>query len=367
MRRFLRILYCTLNMIAVLALIGSILAQYINPNTFPYLEMLGLIFPVIVVFNIIASICWLAAADHKRYFLASMIPLMLSIPTIGKYFANNDNTPMPKEKNEIKFFSYNVMAFNYLGWKKNDNVKRQIFEYIKKEDPDIICFQEFHNDTHEKFIMLDSIKQQLNLSFIYYNQTYTIGNHYFQGNIIFSRYPIVSYGKINYERSGNSTIWTDIVKDDDTIRVYNSHMESYRLSHENKQTINELRKAQNVEAQKVENLVQKLIRAIKKRGAQTDELADSIANSPYPVISCGDFNAPPCSYVYNTIVNAGQLNDAFLEAGSGIGATFNWWPQLRLDYILTSKQFESKNFKRIGMKVSDHFPIMCTLQISDKQ
>lgn len=367
MRTFLRILYCSLNMIVVFALIGCLLTRYVNPNTFPYFELLGLGFPIIVVLNITASICWLAAADHKRYFLASFIPLLLSIPTIGYYFSNADKGPTVKEENDIKIFSQNVMAFNYYGWKENDNVKRQIFECIKKEDPDIICFQEFHNDTQEKFIMLDSIKQQLNLSFIYYNQTYTVGNHYYQGNIIFSRYPIVSNGKINFEKSGNSTIWADIVKGDDTIRVFNSHMESYRLSKENKQTINELGKAQNVPAHKVENLIQKMVKAMKKRGRQTDELGDTIANCPYPVISCGDLNAPACSYVYQNLVKAGNLNDAFMEAGSGIGATFNWWPQLRLDYILTEQEFECKNFKRIGIKASDHFPITCIVQHTDKQ
>ncbi len=365
MRVFLRTLYCTLNLVIVLALIGCLLTQYINPITFPYFELLALGFPIIVVLNIIASICWIAAADHKRYFLASIIPLMLSIPTIGKYFATNDNQPMPKQEQDIKVLSYNVMAFNYLGWRENKKVMQEIFDCIEKENPDIICFQEYHNDLHEDFIMLDSIKQQLNLSYTYNNKTYTVGNHYFQGNIIFSRYPIVSNGKINFEKTGNSTIWADIVKDNDTIRVFNSHLESYRLSPENKQTINELGKAQNVEANKVEHLVRKLTNAMKKRGDQTDEFAKSIAQSPYPIISCGDFNTPPCSYVYTSIVKSGDLNDAFLEAGSGIAATFNWWPQLRLDYILTSKQFECKNFKRIGIKVSDHFPITCTMQLNN--
>ena len=66
MRVFLRTLYCTLNLVIVLALIGCLLTQYINPITFPYFELLALGFPIIVVLNIIASICWIAAADHKR-------------------------------------------------------------------------------------------------------------------------------------------------------------------------------------------------------------------------------------------------------------------------------------------------------------
>ena len=58
------------------------------------------------------------------------------------------------------------------------------------------------------------------------------------------------------------------------------------------------------------------------------------------------------------------MKDAFLEAGFGIGATFNWWPQLRLDYILVSQNIDCKDFKRTGLKVSDHFPICCTLSLN---
>jgi len=363
MRLIVRILLFVLNALISLALLCCILAQYINPSSFPYCELLALGFPIIVIINIIASVCWIVAKDHKRYFLISFISLVLSIPTQLHYVAfGNDETPQEK-KNSIKIMSYNIMAFNYLGWEKNNEIKQQIFLYILKENPDVICLQEYHNDRNEKFIVLDSIKQQMNLSYVNYNKTFTIGDHYFQGNLICSRYPIVNSGKMDYQKTGNSTIWADIVKDGDTIRIYNSHLESYRLSHENKQTINDLGKVQNVEIKNVENVVTKLSKAITKRGVQTDELIYSLKECPYPIISCGDFNSPACSYTYQAIKSSRDLEDAFLAAGKGIGATFNWWPQLRLDYILVSPEFKCYNFKRTGLKVSDHFPISCTVQL----
>ncbi|MBR3980700.1 MAG: endonuclease/exonuclease/phosphatase family protein [Bacteroidales bacterium] len=368
MRLFVRILYAILNGVAVIALLSCIAARYVNPSSFPYFEIIGLTFPLIFIANVIAAICWLAAKEHKKYFLASFIPLVLSLPILFDYFSYKNPEENVRQENAkgLKVLSYNVMACNYLGWKRNSEVKQQIFSYIFHENPDIICFQEFHHDTHESFLLLDSIRQQLNLSYVFYNKSYSLGNHYFQGNLICSRYPIINTGEMKYQKSGNSTIWADIVCGKDTVRVYNSHLESYRLSQTDKHTINDMGKIQNVEPEKVESIVQKLARAIQKRGVQTDELTLSMTECPYSVISCGDFNAPPCSYTYHKVKSENNLKDAFLESGFGIGATFNWWPQLRLDYILVSHNIVCNDFKRTGLKVSDHFPICCTLTLNNE-
>ena len=97
MRLIVRILLFVLNALISLALLCCILAQYINPSSFPYCELLALGFPIIVIINIIASVCWIVAKDHKRYFLISFISLVLSIPTQLHYVAfGNDETPQEK-------------------------------------------------------------------------------------------------------------------------------------------------------------------------------------------------------------------------------------------------------------------------------
>jgi endonuclease/exonuclease/phosphatase family metal-dependent hydrolase len=91
-------------------------------------------------------------------------------------------------------------------------------------------------------------------------------------------------------------------------------------------------------------------------------VADHIESSPYPVIICGDFNDPPSSYTYNRI--SSRLKDAFVEAGSGLGNTYNGIiPLLRIDYILHSPQLNSGQFRVIEENFSDHFPITCQLEI----
>ncbi len=54
-----------------------------------------------------------------------------------------------------------------------------------------------------------------------------------------------------------------------------------------------------------------------QRNRQADLLTKAIAESPYPVIVCGDFNDTPASYAYRKISRS--LQDCFLQAGAGHG------------------------------------------------
>lgn len=91
-------------------------------------------------------------------------------------------------------------------------------------------------------------------------------------------------------------------------------------------------------------------------------MAAFIKKSPYPVVVCGDFNDTPASYTYFTI--RGNLQDAFLEKGTGIGRTFTGLaPTLRIDYILPGNQFTINSFRKINSDLSDHYPVIANLTL----
>ena len=84
------------------------------------------------------------------------------------------------------------------------------------------------------------------------------------------------------------------------------------------------------------HVARKIARASVPRARQADTVAQFIAdNSHRNIIVCGDFNDTPVSYTYRTIANAGDLEDAFVETGNGIGRTFNRNAMVvRIDHIL---------------------------------
>ena len=82
----------------------------------------------------------------------------------------------------------------------------------------------------------------------------------------------------------------------------------------------------------------------------------SLADCPYPLIMCGDFNDTPLSYAYKKISN--DLKDAFVYAGYGLGNTYSGnLPPVRIDFILHSPSFNSHEFKVHGILLSDHYPV----------
>ena len=77
----------------------------------------------------------------------------------------------------------------------------------------------------------------------------------------------------------------------------------------------------------------------------------------------GDFNDLPGSYVYSTI--RGNLQDAFVENGFGLGWTFSDSVlKFRIDHVLYDPSMEIKSFRLYNKtQGSDHFPLYCKVSI----
>ena len=49
-----------------------------------------------------------------------------------------------KNTDSIKVLSYNVRLFNRYEWLPRPDVKSEIFDFLKKENANILCIQEFY-------------------------------------------------------------------------------------------------------------------------------------------------------------------------------------------------------------------------------
>jgi len=64
----------------------------------------------------------------------------------------------------------------------------------------------------------------------------------------------------------------------------------------------------------------------------------------------------------------GDLKDAFVECGSGIGNTYNGiFPSFRIDYILHQPLFKAHSFRVLKRNLSDHYALSCTLDLKPKK
>ncbi|WP_186434759.1 endonuclease/exonuclease/phosphatase family protein [Dokdonia sp. Hel_I_53] len=241
---------------------------------------------------------------------------------------------------DFKILTYNVRQFNLNGWSKEVRVGERVLSFVKEQQPDVVSFQEYH----PSFVLDKTI-------YPHKHSVMANGSKSF-GQVIFSKYPIVSKGSLDFEKTGNNGIYADIATLTDTLRVYNMHFQSFSLSPD----LNSLQK------QDSKRLLTRLGLAFEKQEQQVQKYLINEKSSPYPVIVTGDFNNSATSYMYRKV--KGDKNDAFAKAGSGTGATF-WFDiiPLRIDFILSSAKFPVVNFEIFDTPLSDHKPSMATLKI----
>jgi len=324
-------------------------------------ELVSLGYPYYVGVNCAFLLFWIIMRKWW-YVLVVLVAMALSYSPFFDTFGFGSPREIGENDKTLRVVTYNVNAFNYWGWRERPTIQAQVFSLLKQSQPDIICFQEYHYDKQEKYQLMDSIKQQLGLKYVAVHKLHYIKDRYFYGTVIFSRYPIVQKGTLDFGNSGNSSHWADVVRGGDTIRVYNNHLESYRLHSENYETIEQIASGENFEVEEVKNVLQKMVQAMQTRNAQAILLTKSVQDCPYKTLVCGDFNAPPYSFTYHIIRATNNLRDAFLETSKGVGGTYHWkFLSKRIDFILMHPDFTPVSSTVHREKISDHFPVVAEI------
>lgn len=353
-----------INYLCIISLLGALAAKYISPESFWFLAFFGLAFPVIVLLNLLFIVYWLTQFRIQAMF--SFVALILSVPTILGYIQFSFSKQEASNK-DIKVMSYNSMLFDLYNWSKNAQSRNLILSSLAEENPDILCLQEFYTSEEKgDFNNIDTLTNLLSTKNYHVAYTTTLRNLDHWGIATFTKYPVLRKGKIDFNtRSNNICIYTDVLIDSDTVRIYNMHLQSISFSKADYKFINAIRNDTTEVKDEMENsksILRRLKRAFVKRSAQADAIAAHIAKCRYKVIVCGDFNDTPASYVYRTI--RGGLRDAFMEAGSGFGQTYAGnFPRFRIDYILHSDSFVCKSYYHLPETLTDHYPIVAYLSV----
>lgn len=306
--------------------------------------------------------------------LISIVAILLAYKPLGNIipYRLSNSFNKPKAENALRIMSWNVAQFNIMEDKQQPEIKSQMFSLINEYEPDIACFQEMvaEDSTVKDHGHIDGFLQELNFKnyFYTYNTKEDFWGYAHFGIIILSKYPIINKQTISFYPNDYNSIfqYADIVKGADTIRVFNVHLQSLRFSKENlkyidKPTIED----ENTALKESKNIIAKFKNGFLKRETQADRIHAEMIKSPYPIIVTGDFNDVPNSYAYHTI--GGDMKNAFVEKGSGLGRTFSGIsPVLRIDNIFVDKKMDVLQFNLVKKKLSDHFPIFADVAIIKK-
>jgi len=353
LRKILYKILLAVNVAFAFSLLIAYLAVLISPDDFALPAFFGLAYPYLLLINIILVIIWAMLLRFEA--LISVVVIAIGFNHISNYI--QFTKPSGNKTNTFKVLSYNVRLFNYFENNHGVTSEKKVIEFIKAQKPDIICLQEFYVSGYpaveEKFII-----EALGGKYYSHMKLSGSGKNRYYGIITLSRFPIVTKGEIIHPGSSSLSIYTDVLIQKDTFRIYNNHLQSFRLKRMERSFIDELTASDDKETMKeVKGLSVSLKKGFVKRALQAEIVKAQINKSPFPVMVVGDFNDTPVSYAYRKIRSG--LYDSFVNSGYGAGFTYKGnYPPNRIDYILYDNSLINSYFEILKVKYSDHYPII---------
>lgn len=330
-----------------------------SPADLKIMALLPFGFLSVIIINLIFILAW--ALIKWKYMFLSLLTLLFGIGYISAIVPLPSYFNAKPTEGDIKVMSYNVMLFGFYDWNNNVQIKDSVLSIINCEKPDILCLQEVYwNNDNSDFNPLGEILKTNSNYFIHKETMATAIKGQNFGLATISKYPIVNESYIKFENSFNGVIVSDIVIGEDTIRVFNCHMQSIQLDQNDYTLIETI--TDTIDNSKLRLVLKKVVQATQQRALQADIVASEIQNSPYSVFVCGDLNDFPLSYTYLKLSKG--LRDSYSTKGRFPGYTWdNFGIKQRIDVIFYDKSFSCTKHKVIKKAFSDHYPVVAEFNL----
>lgn len=350
MKKILRIILLIINLLAAAALILSTLAGVVEPSRMAIISILSYGYFLFLLANVVFIIIWLFLSRWE--FLVSVAAIVVRFSFVPLFFQVGGTLDAEGNNHTLKVMTLNTHGFNGMD---NDTLMTadsgavMFLEMIDREQPDVMCLQEFFCPKH--VALVDSIEA---MGYQYHYGVH--GSNTRSQAILFSRCKILK----GYDMDRKSKFYADIEKEGCTVRVCCVHLDSYQLTDDDLESFEKLSHA------KTDSSTHRLMKKFKETTRQherewKEELKPLVEASSVPLIIAGDFNDTPASYIYQQATDL--LADPYVEQGRGFGTTYHGpYPAFRIDYILHSRDLEALSYKRIPSAISDHYPIVVTLK-----
>jgi endonuclease/exonuclease/phosphatase family metal-dependent hydrolase len=376
LRQFTKRLLVLLTIVCTALFLLACAAWYIPPGKFWWLALLGVGFAFLFFGTLGLFFFWIIF--RSRWFLLPLFALLAGWKPMHAFFAFHPSAKSGIEKpaGAIRIMQWNVARFDEMSHMPGSgkSKRRQILEYIRKQNPDIICMQEFLESNNLALLNANIPFFKDSLGFTYFS--YAMDHRrpdkrYEHGIAIFSKYPINNTGRWKFHgpkalKGDESYIYADITINQQKIRVFTTHLQSLLFTRTEFKNVEDIKKGSDSTIEKSWAIFRKFRQAYGLRQQQADLVRDQLDKSPYPMVICGDFNDVPNSYAYHRI--KGSRQDAFTEKGFGIGRTFSSIsPTLRIDYIMADKKFRVLQCRNPKPNLSDHFPVIADLLLENPE
>jgi len=333
-----------LTVIVFIACLLSSISTYFGDSVL-IIEKINTILPVILISNIFLLFIW--AINKKYLFILPLLGILINIQYIKSIisFSSKKNSV----ENCISICTYNIQGIKYGNYELTTQL---LYDFFEEKKLDIICMQEIDTtDNHSLKYISNKFKKFSYKAFAKSERPgFTLA--------ILSKYPIISSTRFRFKNSDNHAMCSDILFNNDTIKVLNIHFQTTNFNQHKFET-----KPENwlfdmqYEAEKSKKVLDILDFNYIKRREQARYISNQINKCKKPLLVCGDFNSIPSSFIYKEIGKS--LTDGFIESGNGYEYTYRKLFNLfRIDYIFHSEDIYSTEYKSFNLNYSDHKPVI---------
>jgi endonuclease/exonuclease/phosphatase family metal-dependent hydrolase len=373
-RKFTKRFFIFSHIAVVVVFLVACLAAYCHPVTYWYVAVLGVGLILLAIGVLFFFFFWLTFRSKWALLsVAALVAGWFQVQALFGFNAFTTYTPY-KKPGSFRVLSWNVSRWDEMNKRKKGGSSNRLsmFEYIRNQDADILCVQEFFESMNPALFEenIPYITEKLNYPYYFFSRDHITGiRAYEHGVAIFSRFPIIDTFRLKYPgrdsiRGSESLIRATIDLHGQKINVFTTHLQSFLFTNTDYRSIQHIKKVDDTDSvmEASKSIISKFRRSYLLRSSQAEIVRSKLDSSIYPEIISGDFNDVPNSYTYFTI--RGNRQDAFIKKGFGLGRTFVFIsPTLRIDYVLADKAFKVLQYHRTKLPYSDHFPIIADFEL----
>ena len=343
-----------INLILAIGLLLTTLAGSVAPSRslLPSVAAYGYL-PLLAA-NVLMVLIW---ALMKRWpFLISVAAIALRWSLVGGYLQVGGTSKVPDREEHpqmVTLMTYNVHHFQGLDFHGpiSDSVALEFLKLIHEHQPDVLCMQEV--SLPKKMNIVDSLEV---MGYNHYYGTHQDRRGRPYGTVVYSKMPITYVTRLDEEK-----LLVDLLVEGQKMRVCCVHMDSYQFDDGDRA---ELDRARHGEVQEsIRPTLGKIRETILCHEKEwTDRLLPVVTESSVPLVVAGDMNDIPSSWLYRRLYR--EMSDCFREKGQGLSITYNgYFPQFRIDMVFHSEGLQTLSYRRIRCDVSDHYPVLTSLQL----
>jgi endonuclease/exonuclease/phosphatase (EEP) superfamily protein YafD len=344
-----------------LLLLGSYGGAFVSPSLFASLSLLSYLYPFLLVINIAFCVLWIFL--KFRFVIIPLAAILLQVNYVPRLFQfDSPDEVENQQENSFNLMTYNTCSFGYETKNKEERTD-SVLLLILSQNAEVLVLQDFPRVSTKHIIH----RKFLDAGYKYFFSL-DLKDGIMDKSVIYSKFPLGQCGGLlPSAEEPDEFIYADVQANGREFRIYNLHLESYRLLNDEKSLTKEIKNFNVINDEQSrhkfkDNILQKVVKANKIRAKEAEQLSEIISKCEKPYIVAGDFNDTPFSFTYRLFSKG--LTDCFVEKGKDFGITYDKvFPPFRIDYVLISKEFATLNYFSPKPNYSDHYPVFVILKL----